>query len=217
MIEKQLRKQAADRTGEIDYAAIRQGGSVIRSKTSRSYADTLPVLNRFLHLLGLRFYGHPPEIALSVTFPLNSLGQCWAFGSSKSSYALPPVDDLAAPTKDDEGMMASLTVKLAKPVKVKSVVIEHPLNGMASFNTSSAIRNFRVYGYESSDADSFPLFLGEFSYEIGSPRSLQEFFVPLDVAKHLPKIRSVKLAVDSNWGHSYSCLYRFRVHGEDIN
>jgi hypothetical protein len=188
MIEKQLRKQAADRTGEIDYAAIRQGGSVIRSKTSRSYADTLPVLNRFLHLLGLRFYGHPPEIALSVTFPLNSLGQCWAFGSSKSSYALPPVDDLAAPTKDDEGMMASLTVKLAKPVKVKSVVIEHPLNGMASFNTSSAIRNFRVYGYESSDADSFPLFLGEFSYEIGKSGvfstfnySLQSSFKPLPI------------------------------------
>jgi hypothetical protein len=175
MIEKQLRKQAADRTGEIDYAAIRQGGSVIRSKTSRSYADTLPVLNRFLHLLGLRFYGHPPEIALSVTFPLNSLGQCWAFGSAKSSFALPPVYDLAAPTKDDEGMMASLTVKLAKPVKVKSFVIEHPLNGVASFNTSSAIRNFRVYGYESSGADSFPLFLGEFSYEIGKCRVFSSF------------------------------------------
>jgi hypothetical protein len=30
-----------------------------------------------------------------------------------------------------------------------------------------------------------------------------------------PKFRSVSLAIDSNWGFPYSCLYRFRVHGKD--
>ncbi len=94
------------------------------------------------HLLGLRFYEHPPEIALSVNFPLNSLGQFWAFGSAKSSFALPPADDL---TKEDKDMVASLTIKLAKPVKVKSVVIEHPLNGVTSFILALLFETFEFH------------------------------------------------------------------------
>ena len=212
LIEKKLRKQAADRTGVIDYAAIRQGASIIHSQTSPSYVDTLPVFNRALHLLGLRFYGHPPETALSVTFPANSIGQCWAFSGSISSSSL-QADTLLS--KEDDGKLATLAIKLAQPLKVSSVVIEHPPKSSAS-NANSAVKNFRIYGYESYNAESFALFLGEFTYEVGKA-SLQEFIIPSGIAKGLPKLLSIKLAIDSNWGHNYSCLYRFRVHGEKYN
>ena len=31
----------------------------------------------------------------------------------------------------------------------------------------------------------------------------------------IPKLSSIVLAVDSNWGSEYSCLYRFRVNGSN--
>ncbi len=54
-------------------------------------------------------------------------------------------DDLTAPTKEDKGMVASLTIKLAKPVKVKSVVIEHPLNGVTSFILALLFETFEFH------------------------------------------------------------------------
>ena len=30
----------------------------------------------------------------------------------------------------------------------------------------------------------------------------------------VPRLQSITLAIDSNWGESYSCIYRFRVHDE---
>lgn len=49
-----------------------------------------------------------------------------------------------------------------------------------------------------------------------APRTLQEFVVANHAdGESLPKLRSITLAIDSNWGFSYSCLYRFRVLGGD--
>jgi len=39
----------------------------------------------------------------------------------------------------------SLTIKLAKPVKVKSVVIEHPLNGVTSFILALLFETFEFH------------------------------------------------------------------------
>jgi hypothetical protein len=49
-----------------------------------------------------------------------------------------------------------------------------------------------------------------------APRTFQEFEVVTTINDEpTPKFRSVTLAIDSNWGFLYSCLYRFRVHGKD--
>jgi hypothetical protein len=32
----------------------------------------------------------------------------------------------------------------------------------------------------------------------------------------VPPLQSISLAVDSNWGYDYACLYRFRVHGQEV-
>lgn len=49
-----------------------------------------------------------------------------------------------------------------------------------------------------------------------SNASLQEFEVATEIfGKQVPPLQSISLAIDSNWGNDYACLYRFRVHGEE--
>ena len=78
-IAERLELESADQTGIFDYASILNGARVIRSKTSPSLIDNLPMVNRMAAFWGLRFYGHGPEAALTPTHPPNALGQCWSF------------------------------------------------------------------------------------------------------------------------------------------
>lgn len=46
--------------------------------------------------------------------------------------------------------------------------------------------------------------------------SLQEFQVSSEIfGNPIPPLSSISLAIDSNWGNDYACLYRFRVHGDE--
>ena len=209
IISHRLGLDIADGDGMLDFASIRSGATVVFAgprRTSPSLKDNLPLLNRLLASAKLRFYGHPPEAALNPTFPPNALGQCWAFEAGKG------------PSPDDEsgnavGRYATLTINLSEPVEIKSVTMEHAPRDLTP-TPETAIRDFRVIGYEESDAKGTPIPLGSFRYEIDGPRTLQEFEVESEEGDGLPPLKSVTLAIDSNWGADYSCLYRFRVHGD---
>jgi len=193
--------------GKIDYAALHSGGSVVRTRTSPSITNTLPVLNRLMVYAKLRFYGHPPEAALTVTHPENALGQCWAFPSREETSE--GDHDMAM------GFYGSLSVQLARPIRILTVALEHPPKTITS-NLGSALKEFRVFGYRDFENFSEPYYLGEFVYDIDSISPVQEFKVETltDDNQPIPELAVVTLAVDSNWGHEhYTCLYRFRVHG----
>lgn len=174
----------------VDYASLRMGASVVYSETSPSLKDTLPLFNRFMQSVKLRFYGYGPEAALSITSPPWALGQCWSFQQHSSST---------------HGKMATLTIQLEKLISVKSVVIQHPSRELAS-DFETAIRDFRILG---SGEDDGLFELGTFLYDVDSIWSNQEFEVS---QKDIPKLRKIILAIDSNWGANYSCLYRFLIH-----
>jgi len=204
-IDKTIEKEAADGTGKRDYASIAGGGSVIRNgirKTSPSLVENLPIGNRILAALKLRFYGHPAEAALTPTYPKYALGQCWSFTPTTD---LDEMDEIS-------GKFGSLAVNLSNAIYVKSVSIEHPPKDMTP-SPNTAIRNFRVIGYQDENAKGYPWDLGSFTYDINSNKSNQEFKVSTQVyGSAVPMLQSVTLAIDSNWGDEYSCLYRFRVH-----
>ena len=158
-----LNVDRADRTGVKDFASINAGASIIRNgryKTSPSVKDMLSVWHRFLAFAKLRFYGYPAEAALSPTYPRGSLGQCWAFPQDTTT------DMNSFDTHGDfRGSIASLIVRLSEPVKVGSVIIEHPPRGVTS-DISTAIRQFRVIGFSDDDfANRWDL--GKFYYDAG--------------------------------------------------
>jgi hypothetical protein len=152
VITKVLEKERADQLGVVDYASVLSGASVMTRATSPSLVDSLPLLNRLMQHARLRFYGHGPEAALTPTFPVNALGQCWAFERH--------------PQERKGGRYATLTVQLGQPVHVTNVVVEHAPKELTN-EPETAIQQFRILGYEDADATSEPWNLGSFQYDIG--------------------------------------------------
>mmetsp|Transcript_25834 Transcript_25834/g.42002 ORF Transcript_25834/g.42002 Transcript_25834/m.42002 type:complete len:1006 (+) Transcript_25834:121-3138(+) len=208
-IDRLLEIENADITGKFDYASVVHGARVLRRgprATSLSLYETLPLINRVLAYSKLRFYGHPPEVALLPTTTLHAKGHCWSFEDEFSS-------SLASRQTQDglRGEYATLTVALSQDITVTEVMIDHVPRSVV--DGKSALKNFRVIGYEDIGAFGEPWELGSFEYD--SKLGLQSFAIPTSVGgADVPKLKAVSLAVDSNWGAEYSCLYRFRVHGE---
>lgn len=152
-IDRLLEVESADRTGEFDHATVTHGARVLRRgpyATSPSLYESLPLFNRILAYAKLRFYGHPPEVAL-LPSSRNGRGQCWSFTEEKNRSTNGEV----------RGEYATLTVSLDAPTFVTEVVVEHRPSG----DMSSAIREFRVLGFEDGGAFGEPFELGSFQYD----------------------------------------------------
>ena len=74
--------------------------------------------------MGLRFYGHGPEAALTPTDPPDALGQCWSFLSEETVAKKRRKPKSARDFT--RGSVATLAVTLPKPIYVNSIAIEHP-------------------------------------------------------------------------------------------
>lgn len=161
VIANVLEVQQADQTGIRDYASVLMGASVIllgERATSPSLVDSLPLWNRLMQQAHLRFYGYGPEAALTPTFPTDALGQCWAFDNASKQKSN---------TNDySYGRYATLTVRLSQPIYVISVTIEHAPKELTD-QLQSAIKEFRILGYEDADGAGRPWHLGSFQYDIG--------------------------------------------------
>lgn len=207
-IDRLLEVEDADRTGKFDYASAVHGARVLRRgprATSLSLYESLPLINRVLAYTNLRFYGHPPEVALRPTTALYAKGHCWSFGDEFS-------DSRSRHQTQDglRGEYATLTVALSHAVTVTEVMIDHAPRSVV--DGKSALKAFRVVGYEDIGAFGEPWELGSFEYD--SKLGLQAFAIPTSVGgTDVPKLKALSLAIDSNQGAEYSCLYRFRVHG----
>jgi hypothetical protein len=224
-IQARLEIDRADTTGIFDHASLKNGAEIIfggKRGTSQSLVDNLPIYNRLLQSFKLRFYGFGPEAALSPSYPANTLGHCWSFQPLSLHEQLKErerfQDQRGVPNDFKRGGFGTLTISFATPVFVSSVVIEHIPQRLTD-RADTAIRSFRVVGYEDESATTKAWNLGSFEYSIqknGNHQYLQEFEVATTArGEEIPSLHSISLAVDSNWGHDYACLYRFRVHGEE--
>lgn len=170
IVEERLEMELADRTGEFDFASIYNGARIIRQgkwATSKSLVDSLPLGNRLLQLSQLQFYGFGPEAAISPTYPFNALGQCWSFQETPVAELLKRRRSQIANEGDDHknGNFGTLSVSLPNLVRVESVIIEHPPKGITD-QIDSAIRAFRVIGFEDAGATTRSWALGSFEYNI---------------------------------------------------
>uniref|UniRef100_A0A8B9KDU5 Zgc:152977 n=1 Tax=Astyanax mexicanus TaxID=7994 RepID=A0A8B9KDU5_ASTMX len=164
--------------------ALESGGG---SVLSTRCSETYETKTALMSLFGLPlwYFSQSPR---AVIQPDVHPGNCWAF----------------------RGSHGYLVIRLSMKIVPTAFSVEHiPKTLSPTGNISSAPRNFTVYGLEDEQQEEGQI-LGRYVYqEDGEP--LQTYHVTDNTKPY----QIIELRVLSNWGHpEYTCLYRFRVHGE---
>ncbi|XP_032869051.1 SUN domain-containing protein 2-like [Amblyraja radiata] len=184
IVEQALKLYGADRVGLVDYALESAGGSVIHIRCT----ETLETKTALLSLFGFPLW-YQSRSPRAVIQPEVHPGNCWPF----------------------KGSQGFVVIKLAVRIRPTAFTLEHiPRSISPSGSISSAPQDFSVYGLDDENQAEGVL-LGQYTYnEEGD--SIQMFEVQ---NKDAAVYKFTELRVNSNWGHpEYTCLYRFRVHGE---
>ncbi|KAG4079657.1 hypothetical protein HA402_010437 [Bradysia odoriphaga] len=176
----------ADKTGLVDYALESAGGEVLSTRCTENYQAHYR-LSVFGIPIPFTYQTNTPRTAISPTV---QPGNCWSF----------------------QGFPGFLVLKLSTFVFVSGFTVEHlPKSLSPNGKIDSAPKNFSVWGLE-SESDLDPIEFGKYSF-LENGTSLQYFAVQnTDVNR---SFNVVELRVESNHGNqNYTCLYRFRVHGQ---
>ncbi|XP_072889634.1 SUN domain-containing protein 2 isoform X1 [Hemitrygon akajei] len=186
VVEQALELYSADRIGLVDYALESAGASVISTRCSETFETKTALLSLFG--VPLWYYSQSPR---AVIQPDVHPGNCWAF----------------------KGSQGFVVIQLAARIRPTAFTLEHIPRSIALLgSTSSAPRDFSVFGLDDENRDEGFLF-GQYTYNQEAD-SIQTFQVQ---NKDLAAYQVIELRVNSNWGHpEYTCLYRFRVHGEPV-
>ncbi|XP_034388608.1 SUN domain-containing protein 2 isoform X2 [Cyclopterus lumpus] len=168
-----------------DFALESQGASVVSTRCSETYR----IRSACVTLFGFPLW-YPTESPRTVIqgYPVPLPGKCWAF----------------------HGVQGTMVISLSHPITLTHVTLDHlPRYNSPTGSIDSAPKDFEVYGMK-AEGDEGTL-LGSFTYnKEGEPTQTFRLPSPGDDVH-----RYVELRVLSNWGQvEYTCLYRFRVHGE---
>ncbi|KAL1187864.1 SUN domain-containing protein 2 [Cardamine amara subsp. amara] len=115
-----------------------------------------------------------------------------------------------------KGSNGYVQVKLRAPILPEAITLEHVSKAVA-YDRSSAPKDCRVSGWlEDKDMESETmLLLTEFSYDLDRSNA-QTFDIPDSARSGL--VNTVRLDFTSNHGNSaHTCIYRFRVHGRELD
>ncbi|XP_026877444.2 SUN domain-containing protein 1 isoform X2 [Electrophorus electricus] len=184
MVQNALKLYSQDRIGLADYALESSGGSILSTRCSETYKTKTALMSLFG--LPLWYFSQSPRVVIQPDiYP----GNCWAF----------------------RGPHGYLVIRLSMKIVPTAFSLEHIPKALSpTGNIHSAPRNFTVYGLEHEEQAEGQL-LGNYIYQEGGD-TLQTY--PVKENK-TDSFRFIELRVLSNWGHQeYTCLYRFRVHGE---
>ncbi|XP_036378606.1 SUN domain-containing protein 1-like isoform X4 [Megalops cyprinoides] len=184
IVQNALRLYSHDRTGLVDYALESGGGSILSTRCSETYETKTALMSLFG--VPLWYFSQSPRVVIQ---PDVHPGNCWAF----------------------KGSQGYLVIRLSLSVLPSAFSLEHiPKSLSPTGNISSAPRQFSVYGLDDENQEEGKL-LGQYTYQ-EDRESLQTFPVS---EENDQAYQIIEMRVLSNWGHpEYTCLYRFRVHGE---
>uniref|UniRef100_A0AAA9TQN1 Sad1 and UNC84 domain containing 1 n=1 Tax=Bos taurus TaxID=9913 RepID=A0AAA9TQN1_BOVIN len=186
IVNNALKLYSQDKTGMVDFALESGGGSVLSTRCSETYETKTALISLFG--VPLWYFSQSPRVAIQPDiYP----GNCWAF----------------------RGSQGYLVVRLSMTIRPTAFTLEHiPKTLSPTGSITSAPKDFAVYGLENEYQEEGQL-LGRFTYD-QEGESLQMFVAP---KKPERAFQIVELRIFSNWGHpEYTCLYRFRVHGEPV-
>uniref|UniRef100_A0A8C5TFU7 Sad1 and UNC84 domain containing 2 n=1 Tax=Malurus cyaneus samueli TaxID=2593467 RepID=A0A8C5TFU7_9PASS len=184
IVGQALKRYSEDRVGMVDYALESAGASVINTRCSETYETRTALLSLFG--IPLWYHSQSPRVILQ---PDVNPGNCWAF----------------------RGSQGFAVIRLSGIIHPTAVTLEHIPKALSPQGTiPSAPKDFAVYGLK-EEGEEEGLLLGQFTYSHnGDP--IQTFYLEGD---SMGTYQLVELRVLSNWGHpEYTCIYRFRVHGE---
>lgn len=184
IVDQALKRYSEDRVGMVDYALESAGASVINTRCSETYETRTALLSLFG--IPLWYHSQSPRVILQ---PDVNPGNCWAF----------------------RGSQGFAVIRLSSIIRPTAVTLEHIPKALSPNGTiPSAPKDFAVYGLK-EEGEEEGLLLGQFTYNHnGNP--IQTFYFEDDT---IGTYQLVELRVLSNWGHlEYTCIYRFRVHGE---
>lgn len=184
LIRSALGVYDSDKTGLADFALEPAGGVVLSTRCTETYNSHRPRLS----IWGFSLWSEPnnPRVVIQ---PGIVPGQCWSF----------------------RGFDGYLVIQLSRKIIPKAFTLEHIPRSLApDGQIDSAPRNFTVYGL-TREVDIAGVELGHYTYDnLGTP--LQSFQVQ---ARNSGAFSIVELRIHSNYGNlNYTCLYRFRVHGQ---
>ncbi|KAL3274668.1 hypothetical protein HHI36_016048 [Cryptolaemus montrouzieri] len=140
-----------------------------------------------LSILGLPLW-YPTSTPRTVITPGINPGECWAF----------------------QNFPGLLVIKLMAPIRIEAFSLEHISKLLVpEGKIDSAPKDFEVYGL-GHEEDRNGIKIGEYRYDYNG-ESLQYF-----VAENPDQtFEYIELRIISNHGNpNYTCLYRFRVHGQ---
>ncbi|XP_074454779.1 SUN domain-containing protein 1 isoform X4 [Larus michahellis] len=184
IVNNALKLYSQDKIGLVDFALESGGGSILSTRCSETHETKTALLSLFG--VPLWYFSQSPRVVIQ---PDMYPGNCWAF----------------------KGSQGYLVVRLSMKIYPTAFTVEHVPKALSpGGNITSAPRNFAVYGLDDEYQEEGKL-LGQYVYDQdGEP--LQMFPV---LEKSENAFQIVELRILSNWGHAvYTCLYRFRVHGE---
>ncbi|XP_067859575.1 SUN domain-containing protein 1-like isoform X2 [Heptranchias perlo] len=186
IVSNALKLYSEDKTGMVDFALESGGGSILSTRCSETYETATAVMSLFG--VPLWYFSQSPRVVIQPdVYP----GNCWAF----------------------KGSQGYLVIRLSVEISPSAFTLEHaPKSLSPAGNISSAPKDFSVYGLDDEYQEEGTI-LGKYTYNQDG-EAIQNFSVR---EESLKSYQIVELRIVSNWGHpEYTCLYRFRVHGNPV-
>lgn len=216
LVNTAIHKYSLDILARPDYASYIAGARINPFLTSATYLHQptafMPRMISKILSIGST-WSHPPAVAIHAS---NAVGMCWAF----------------------PGSQGQLGVKLAKPIYLTDIAIEHVHPDIAH-DATTAPREIEIWVHlasESADLDKLHSSDGEDDHIRRNPPAagfvhtmnviynvynkeqvVQLFPLPHSLRRRGVLVNQVVYRVKSNWGNEdFTCLYRVRAIGTSV-